>query len=136
MSGYLLDTDVLSELLKKKPEIKVKRALNVLPANALYTSSICVMELRSGVCRLQHEESFWDRISHQILPRVQVLGFDQREAILAGDITATLMKQGTGIGIEDIQIAATALTHGLVVSTRNVRHFERIASIRVVSWWE
>ena len=136
MSGYLLDTNVLSELLRKKPETKVARALNILPANSIYTSSICVMELRRGARRHPQTEGLWDQISSTVLPRVQVIGFDEQEAVLAGDITADLMEQGDLIGTEDIQIAATAIAHGLVVSTRNTRHFERVDALKSVSWWD
>ena len=135
MAGYLVDTNVLSELLKKRPQPSVVRALNVLPAEDLYTSSICVMELRRGSRRHPHAERLWERIERQLLVRVQILAFGEREAVLAGDIGAELAAEGTPIGTEDALIAATAMAHGLVVATRNTEHFSRVRTLRVINWW-
>jgi predicted nucleic acid-binding protein len=135
VTGYLLDTNVLSELLKKRPEPAVVRALNVIPAEDLFTSSICVMELRRGSRRHPKSEQLWERIRRELLCRVQILGFDEQEAVLAGDIGAELAIMGMPIGTEDALIAATALAHGLTVATRNAAHFSRITTLRVINWW-
>jgi predicted nucleic acid-binding protein len=135
VAGYLLDTNVLSELLKKRPEPAVVRALNVIPAEDLYTSSLCVMELRRGSRRHPKAEQLWERIRSQLLARVQILAFDEKEAVLAGDITAELATNGTPIGTEDALIAATALAHGLTVATRNTVHFSQVVTLRVINWW-
>ena len=73
MAGYLLDTNVLSELLKKRPEPAVVRALNVIPTEDLFTSSICVMELRRGARRHPGSERLWSRIERDLLSRVRIL---------------------------------------------------------------
>lgn len=135
VAGYLLDTNVLSELLRKRPEPAVVRALNVIPAEDLYTSSLCVMELRRGSRRHPKAEQLWERIRGQLLSRVQILAFDEREAVLAGDITAQLAINGTPIGTEYALIAATALAHGLTVATRNTVHFSQVGTLRVINWW-
>lgn len=135
MAGYLLDTNVLSELLKKRPEPAVVRALNVIPAEDLFTSSICVMELRRGACRHPGAERLWGRIERELLARVSILAFGEREAVLAGDIGAELAAEGQPVGTEDALIAATAMAHGLVVATRNVGHFSRVKTLRVINWW-
>jgi len=135
MAQYLLDTHVLSELLKKKPETAVVRSLNLIPVKDLYTSSICVMELRRGSRRRPDSERLWERIERQLLVRVQILAFGEREALLAGDIQADLEGSGNPVGTEDALIAATALAHGLIVATRNTAHFSRIRTLRVINWW-
>src|SRR5882672_37405 len=94
VAGYLLDTNVLSELLKKRPEPAVVRALNVIPAEDLFTSSICVMELRRGSRRHPRSEQLWERIRRDLLCRVQILAFGEQEAVLAGDISAELATAG------------------------------------------
>lgn len=136
MAGYLLDTNVLSERLKKRPERGVVRALNVVPAGDLFTSSICVMELRRGACLHPRTEALWQRIRRELLSRIEILSFGENEAVLAGDLSATLAAAGTPIGTEDAQIAATALSLGLIVSTRNTEHFSRVGNLRVVNWWK
>lgn len=135
MAAYLLDTNVLSELLKKRPESSVVRSLNIIAAEDLFTSSICVMELRRGSRRHPDAERLWERIDRELLARVQILAFGEREAVLAGDISAELAADGTPIGTEDALIAATAMAHGLVIATRNVAHFSRVRTLRVINWW-
>ncbi|MGH8221881.1 MAG: PIN domain-containing protein [Woeseiaceae bacterium] len=135
MAGYLLDTNVLSELLKKRPEPTVVRALNVIPAEDLFTSSICVMELRRGARRHPDAERLWGRIERELLARVHILAFGEREAVVAGDIGAELAAEGRPVGTEDALIAATAMAHGLVVATRDTGHFARVKTLRVIDWW-
>ena len=135
MAGYLLDTNVLSELLKKRPQPAVVRSLNVIPAEDLFTASICVMELRRGARRHPGAERLWGRIERELLARVSILAFGEREAVLAGDIGAELATGGQPVGTEDVLIAATAMAHGLVVATRNAGHFSRVKTLRVINWW-
>lgn len=113
---HLLDTNVLSELLKKKPQPAVVRALNTIPAGDLFTSSLCIMELRRGSRRRADAEALWERIERQLLARVQILPFAEREAVLAGDITAELESAGLPVGTEDALIAASAMANGLIVA--------------------
>ena len=134
MTRYLLDTNVLSEVMRKRPDAGVVRRLRSVPADALATSVVCVMELRFGAAR-RAARKLWDRIEAQVLGRVEVLPLAEAEAIAAGDLLAVLEKRGEPIGVEDVWIAATALVRGLKVVTRNVRHFSRIDGLAVESWW-
>ena len=135
MTGYLLDTNLLSELLKKNPSATVLEQIRGVDSRALYTSVICVMELRHGARRHPQGERLWQRISAHLLTRVRLLGLGVDEALRAGDILADLATGGEFIGIEDILIGATALSRDLTVVTRNLRHFGRIRGLSVVSWW-
>lgn len=72
MAGYLLDTNVLSELLKQRPEPAVVRSLNVIPAEDLFTSSVCVVELRRRARRHPGAERLWGRIERELLARVRI----------------------------------------------------------------
>jgi tRNA(fMet)-specific endonuclease VapC len=132
---YLLDTAALSEPLRRRPDQGFMARLRGAPVDALFTSSICVMELRFG-CARRGDPELWARIHRNIISHVRILAFGEREAILCGDVLATLAGQGTPIGIEDAQIGATALAHGLIVVTPNVDHFQRIPELRVENWRE
>lgn len=135
MRRYLLDTNVLSEVLKKRPSDRVRTRLASASDEELSTSSVCVMELRFGAVRHRDEKMLWDRIRTEILGRVTILAVGRAEAIRAGELLAALEKEGRPIGTEDVLIGATALTHGLAVATRNVRHFGQIAGLTVEDWW-
>jgi predicted nucleic acid-binding protein len=131
---YLIDTDTLSQLAKKRPSPRLLERLRMEPADALYTSCVCVMELRYGARRRPDAELFWGRIQTQILSRVHVAPLGDREAVIAGDVLAELSSRGTPIGVEDVLIGATALANGLTLVTGNLRHFARIPGLRVESW--
>ncbi len=132
---YLLDTNVLSEVIRKDPNGGVLQRLNGLASRDLVTSVVCVGELRHGASRVAHGARLWKRISDEILSRVNVLPLGEAEAIRAGDLLATLEARGEPIGIEDVWIGATALEYGLQVVTRNLKHFRRIPGLTSESWW-
>lgn len=135
MKGYLLDTNVLSEVMKKRPARTVMQRLAKVPKRALFTSSVCVMELRFGAARAGRIEALWHRIESEFLVRVRVSSIGSREASRAGDILAALEARGETIGIEDVLIAATALENDLVVVTRNERHLARVSGLTIENWW-
>ena len=135
MSGYLLDTNVLSEVIKKRPEPSVVERLREIAPGSIFTSAVCVSELRYGSRRRPGAEALWDRIAREVLSRVGVLPLGEEEAVRAGDLLAELEAAGQRIGVEDVLIGATALVRSLTVATRNVRHFRRLPGLRVESWW-
>jgi len=132
---YLLDTNVLSEVIRKDPNRGVLQRLNEIAARDVVTSAVCVAELRHGAARVAHGALLWQRIAREILSRVDILPLGEAEAVRAGDLLATLEARGEPIGIEDVWIGATALEHGLRVVTRNLRHFQRIPGLASESWW-
>lgn len=133
--NYLLDTNILSEALKKRPEPRVLEKLRATPPRALATSVVCVAELRYGAARHPQGMRLWDRIAREVLSRIRILPFGEAEAIRAGDLLAALESRGTPIGVEDVLIGATALQEHLTVVTRNTRHFRKIPGLEVESWW-
>jgi predicted nucleic acid-binding protein len=133
---YLLDTNVLSEVVKKRPSVAVLHHLREAPQNALYTSVVSVMEMRFGAVRSAAGSILWERIRRDVLARVKILPLGEDEASRAGEILADLELRGASVGIEDVMIGATALVGGLVVVTRNVKHLGRIRGLVVENWWE
>ena len=131
---FLLDTNILSERIKKRPNPHLLERLSSHPPEALFTSVICVMELRMGSALRDDFEDFWKKIEDEILIRVRILAIGDEESRLAGDILAGLKKSGQWIGIEDVLIAATALANRLTAVTANVGHFARIAGLKVENW--
>ncbi len=136
MSGLLLDTNVLSEVLKKRPSPRVIDRLRAASTDSLSTSVVSVWELRHGAARHPQGARLWDRITREVLSLVPVLPLGEAEAIRAGHVLATLVASGRSIGVEDVLIGATALVRGLTVVTRNMAHLSRIPGLRVESWWD
>lgn len=131
---YLLDTNILSELIKKRPNPHLIKCLSTQSSENLFTSVICVMELRMGSALRDDFHLFWKRISDEIISRVNIIPIGADEAKAAGDIIAILKKTGQLIGIEDVLIAATAITHRLTAVTANVNHFNRVEGLSVENW--
>jgi predicted nucleic acid-binding protein len=126
---YLLDTNILSELIKKRPNPHLLSQLRSKPSHALLTSCICVMELRFGSMLREDFEVFWPKINREIVSRVKVVPLGEKESLIAGDILADMRKTGQSIGIEDVLIAASAITNKCIIVTANVRHFSRISGL-------
>ena len=133
---YLLDTNILSELIKRHPNSHVLSRLGSKPAHTLFTSSICIMELRFGSALREDFETFWQRIVKEVISRVNIIPIGEKEALATGDILADLRKSGNIIGLEDVLIAASAMTNQYTVVTANTRHFSRIKGLQVENWLE
>ncbi len=135
MKRYLADTNVLSELLKKRPHPSVQERLDALPPSRLFASEITRLELRFGTCLVPDGEGLWQRIEDSILPRVSWVSFDEASSLATAELLARLQQAGTPIGPWDACLAGTALAHKLILSTRNVSHFRRVPGLRVENWF-
>jgi predicted nucleic acid-binding protein len=131
---YLLDTNILSELVKRQPNRNLMRKLGAVPGASLYTASVCVMELRYGALRRGDGGVLWAKIHEYIISRVSVLGFGLKEAVTAGEILNGLHAKGVSIGVEDLLIGSIALSNGLAVVSANARHFSQIPNLPLENW--
>jgi len=132
---YLLDTSALSELVKRRPNDGFLRRLRDADPGRLFTAAVCVMELRYGAWLRADRGRFWERINAEILSRVQIAEFGQREAVIAGETLAHLRRRGQPIGLEDVLIGATAQSRGYTVITHNLRHFGRLPGVKAEDWF-
>lgn len=134
---YLLDTDILSNLLKRTPSTVLIAKLASEPSERQFTSSITLGELLYGAHRLGPGGNlFLERMERTLLPNLPVLSFDAAAARRYGEVRAELERQGTPIAEADLRIGAIALTRGLTMVTGNVRHFQRIPGLAVENWLE
>jgi len=133
---YLLDTNIVSELVRRTPNPKVVARLHREAATDLLLSSITVFELRFGAARSAKPASLWGRIQHEILSRFRVIGFDQEDAVAAADVLSPLVGAGQNIAVQDVMLAGMALRCGFTMVTRNRRHFDRATGLQVENWFE
>lgn len=131
---FLLDTNILSEIIKKQPNQNLLSHIRTKSSQELFTSSICIMELRFGSALRDDFEAFWLKIDEEIVSRVQIIPIGKREAMMAGDILAEMRKTGKTIGMEDVLIAASAMMNQCIMVTTNVLHFSRIQGLTVENW--
>lgn len=134
----LLDTNVLSELTRRKPAPPVI-AWHRQHEPLLALPTIALAELRFGIARLPDGRrrssllQFWTTTRDHYLGRI--ISFDERAAQTYGDLAAEAERVGRPINIADGQIAAIARTHGMKVATRDVSDFE-VAGVTVVNPWD
>ena len=135
----VLDTNVVSEPLKRKPEPKVVEWLDKQSAESLFITAISRAELRFGVLRLpngKRKNALAVQIERVLdLFKDRTLVFDAAAADNLAQIAADCEKNGKRALAPDAYIAACAATHGFAVATRNVGHFEH-TGVRVINPWE
>ena len=129
--AFLFDTDAISELLRPRPAKAYVKWLMRVPREEQFTSAVVIGELYKGAYRSQARERHLTNIEERVLPAVTVLPYDIGVAKVFGKIRAHLEEKGTVLPDADLQIAATALGHGLELVTGNVRHFKGIPGLRL-----
>ena len=135
--SYLIDTNVISELRRKEPDPQVVKWMSQRPATTLHLSVLTLGELRKGIGALPDG----DRKSRLLdWLEVELAGFFAGRILPVDAATADqwgrLMAQaGRPLPAIDSLLAATALTHGLTLVTRNVKDFQHPA-LTLVNPWE
>jgi len=136
----ILDTNVLSALMRTAPEAAVVRWLDQQPAESIWITSITLFETRLGLAllpkgrRRQSLETAFDRLLEEDLEN-RVLDFDSAAAIEAAALAARRQRAGRPVDVRDTQIAGIALARRATLATRNVRHFQDL-NVAVVDPWE
>ena len=136
----LLDTNVLSALMRKEPEITVIRWLDRQPRTSVWTTSVTVFEIRFGLQVMaagKRQRALADAIElllAELLER-RVAAFDGSAAAHAASVMASRQRKGLTGELRDTMIAGIALATRATLATRNVRHFEGLAC-PVINPWE
>lgn len=136
----LIDTNVISEPLRKAPEARVIEWIDAQPLETLYLSAITVAELRFGVASLpagKRRDGLHESLERQVLPLFagRVLSFDLAASQAYADLMTKARAVGLAIGVADGYIAATAATHEMMVATRDTVPF-KAAGVSVINPWE
>jgi tRNA(fMet)-specific endonuclease VapC len=129
---YSLDTNTCIRYLNgRSPSIRQK--LPTVPAHDIVVCSIVRGELAFGAAKSQTPEKSAAK-QNRFLEPYATLPYDDPAAVRFGRIRADLEAVGTPIGPYDLQIAAIALTHGLILVTHNVGEFGRIKGLQIEDW--
>jgi predicted nucleic acid-binding protein len=138
---WLLDTNVLSEIRRLKPEPRVLTFISARPLDQLYISAVTLAELRFGIEILNEGNSRRDELNNWLTNKIRPM-FDQRVLPITEEIMLrwrVLVEQGRKAGHTfsqpDLIIAATALHYSFTMVTRNCSDFER-AGVDIVNPWE
>lgn len=131
MLTHLLDTNICIYALKAR-DLVLSAKLNSLIGKCA-VSDITMFELFAGVDGYSDPPKRLELI-HDFAARLQVIPFSTDAAKIAGPIKYKLRKQGKMIGAYDILIAATALSHDLILTTNNLSEFNRVGGLKVEKW--
>lgn len=139
MTGWLLDTNILSELRRRKPEPKVLAFIGAQPLDSLFISTVTLAEIRFGielVAEAGRRAELNEWLAHKVRPM-----FEQRILPITEDIMfkwRILVEEGRKTGHTfsqpDLILAATALEHGLTLVSRDTREYEK-ARVAVLNPW-
>lgn len=138
--NYLIDTCVLSELLKPTPNEYVIDWMNSLEEESMYISSLTVGEIQKGISKLsdsrkKHKLQIW--LEDELIPRFghRIIGIDLNISKKWGKIQAMAECRGFKMPVIDSFIACTGIVNRLTVATRNVRDME-ISGVELYNPWE
>ncbi len=129
--GYLLDTNVLSALVRD-PQGPIAQRIAAVGEDTVCTSVVVAAELRYGAHK-SGSVRLAERID-LILSTLEILPLDVPADRHYGDIRQRLARLGTPIGPNDLLIAAQALALDLTVVTANEREFARVPGLRIENW--
>jgi len=131
LSGYLLDTNIISDVIRN-PDGPAARHIEQVGPKEIFTSIIVAAELRYG-CAKKGSRKLLTRVEG-ILETIPVLPLDIPADAQYGYIRAELEAAGEPIGMNDLLIAAHAYALGLTLVTDNLREFTRIRDLKVENW--
>ena len=135
----ILDTNVLSALMQRRPELAVIAWLDTQAAEAICITSITLFEARYGLAVLadgKRKSLLQERL--EVLVREdldsRILVFDSRASDRAVQLAVERKRQGRPVDIRDTFIAGIAVAHGATLATRNTRHFADLP-VPVIDPW-
>jgi len=138
---YLLDTNIISEIMKAKPNEGV---LNQFTKHekVCAISSTTWNELLYGVNTMpagKKRDLIFDDLVDDIQANYEIIQYDNHVAWIHADIRSRLKEQGICIDFQDSQIASIALSNNMILVTRNTKHFEpiqKISPLMLENWFE
>lgn len=130
---YLLDTNILSDLIKH-PAGPATRKIAEVGSDAVCTSIVVACELRFGAAK-KASPALTQKVD-ALLKSIKVLPLEQAADTVYDETRNGLETAGTPIGANDLLIAAHALSLGLVLVTNNVNEFARIKGLKTENWLE
>ena len=133
---YLLDTNVVSEPLRPKPNSAVMRSLRAYQ-DEIATATVVWHELLFGLLRLPESKKrciIETYLQNVVKPHIPLLPYDQIAAAWHAEERTRLSRAGQTPAFVDGQIAATAIANDLILVTNNTKDFENFLNLRLENW--
>ena len=134
---YLLDTDILANLMGRCPSTALIAKLASVPPEQQCTSSSTLEELTVGASRFgRRSAGLLSQIDARLIPNLQVLPFDAAAARRYGELHASLARKGSLVSETALRIAAIALVRDFTLVSGNPQYFKRVPGLSVENWLE
>ena len=138
--NFLLDTCIISEFTRHKPEPKVINWVASISEQTLFLSAVTLGEIQFGIERLPdspRKNQLLGWVNNDLVTRFsdRILSLDNQTLSIWGSLKARLEKSGQPLPVMDSLIAATALQHNLILVTQNVVDF-RARGLSILNPWE
>jgi len=130
--NYLLDTNICTYIINKKPSVVLKRVQSKQPGQ-IAISTITLAELEYGVARSRYPDRNRIALLEFLFP-FMILDFDPEASVEYGQIRALLDAKGRPVGPMDLLLVAQAKSHNLILVTNNEKEFKRIDGLRIENW--
>ena len=136
---YILDTCVISELIKPRPSSNVVSWVNSCQEENLYLTTITIGEIQRGIFKLTKSKkrtNLQDWLENELIVRFdkRILGFGLLESKIWGKIQAKSEKNGTKMPILDGLMASIAIVHNMGIATRNIDDMEVSGATLLNPW--
>ena len=129
MTAYLFHSDAIAEALRAEPREAYLEWLRSLPREEQFTSAIALADLYRGADESRDPEGNLRHIEERVLPALTVLPFDVATARTFGELKSEFLLED--LTTRELQVAATALYHGLEIVTARTGRFRRIPRLGV-----
>ena len=135
----VLDTNVLSALMRQTPDRDVVDWLDDQPRSSIWTTAITVLEIRFGLQILpagKRRSLLMQAFATLLVEKIEnrIAQFDLAAAQHAADLMAARQKRGRSVDLRDTLIAGIVIAHGAALATRNTDHFADLP-VRVINPW-
>ena len=138
---YLLDTNIISEIMKQQPDkhviakIKEYERFCALSSTSWNELLYVINIMPAGKKR----DFYFDTLVDKIQAEFDIIQYDNHAAWIQADIRSRLRENGTPVEFDDTQIASIAVSNGMILVTRNTKHFEpiqKISPLMLENWFE
>ena len=129
MPDYLLDTNVIIELLRNNPRVLTRMRAAIGLGRDVQINALSYYETRRGLLNTPRADKF-----DAFCQTFGIVYFDRVMLDRASEVYADLKKKGQLIEDADILIAYMALVHDAVIVTDNIRHFKRVVGLKLENW--
>jgi tRNA(fMet)-specific endonuclease VapC len=129
---FLLDTCVISDFTQGQPQTLAR--LNSVSPDDIALSTVTEMEVRYGLLLNPRLLPRLGPVLDALFDAVHVLAYDSASARSTAELRARLKSRGRPIGAYDALLAGTALAHGLILATSNVREFRNVHGLMIEDW--